>query len=327
MEISVAMCTYNGASFLPEQLESIATQNRLPDELIICDDHSSDETRDILNDFAAQASFPVRLVFNEENIGTVNNFEQSISLCKGDVIVLADQDDVWYPHKLMRFDTVFSRQPAVGLVFTDADMVDENLTPTGTRLWQHTFKAHEQEQFRGDNAFRVLLERNVVTGATMAFRADYKDLILPIPTDVPRLHDGWIALMIAAVAPVRFIAEPLIKYRQHPRQQRGVQGSGTALAPQQGTNSLRSMLHRDYCYLSDISRLKIFYNRLLSNSHTFDSGRSMRLLKRHIDHYVVRDKMPASRVARTLVVFDELRAGNYHQFSKGLRSIVKDLLC
>ena len=93
--LSVAMCTYNGSRHLSEQLESIGTQTRLPDELVICDDCSSDDTIRIIERFSASAPFAVRLEINTQNLGSTKNFEKAIRLCQGDLIALADQDDVW----------------------------------------------------------------------------------------------------------------------------------------------------------------------------------------------------------------------------------------
>ncbi len=81
MKMSVAMCTYNGTMFLDEQLQSIARQNRLPDELVICDDNSQDSTVDIIRRFAETVSFPVHLHINEFNLGAIKNFEKSNHLC------------------------------------------------------------------------------------------------------------------------------------------------------------------------------------------------------------------------------------------------------
>src|SRR6266567_6944512 len=98
--ISVAMCTYNGARFLREQLESIAAQSRLPDELVVCDDGSTDETVETIKAFVGRAPFAVRLEINSKNLGSTKNFEKAIGLCEGEIIALADQDDVWKPQKL-----------------------------------------------------------------------------------------------------------------------------------------------------------------------------------------------------------------------------------
>ncbi|HEV2835287.1 MAG TPA: glycosyltransferase, partial [Pyrinomonadaceae bacterium] len=100
MNLSIALGTYNGAVYLKEQLESIAAQTRTPDELVISDDQSTDDTLRLIEEFAATAGFPVPLSVNESNLGTAKNFEKAISLCRGDVILLSDQDDVWHSDKL-----------------------------------------------------------------------------------------------------------------------------------------------------------------------------------------------------------------------------------
>ncbi len=90
---SVAMCTFNGGRFLAEQLESIASQTRLPYELVACDDHSTDDTIAILKAFQANAPFPVQIVQNAMRMGSTRNFDQAIGMCSGDFIALCDQDD------------------------------------------------------------------------------------------------------------------------------------------------------------------------------------------------------------------------------------------
>src|SRR5688572_30528777 len=123
MKISVAMCTYNGADFLSDQLESIIAQSRPPDEIVVCDDGSTDETQTLLKQFAAASPVHVTLHFNEKNLGSVKNFEKAINLCTGDVIALSDQDDVWYADKLQLIENVFRAAPKAGLVFSDAEIV------------------------------------------------------------------------------------------------------------------------------------------------------------------------------------------------------------
>ena len=81
---SVALCTYNGAEFLDEQLDSILTQTVLPDELVIGDDVSTDRTVSVIERFARQAPFPVHLEINKKNLGSTRNFEKTIGRCNGD---------------------------------------------------------------------------------------------------------------------------------------------------------------------------------------------------------------------------------------------------
>lgn len=105
--LSIAMCNYNGAQYLQQQLNSISAQTRLPDELFICDNCSSDTTVEIIYGLSRKAPFPVRLYLNEVNLGTTRNFAKTIGLCEGDVIALSDQDDVWHQDKLLRIDANF----------------------------------------------------------------------------------------------------------------------------------------------------------------------------------------------------------------------------
>lgn len=115
--LSVAMCTYNGEEYLWEQLLSIAEQTRLPDELIVCDDSSTDTTLQILNEFQKMAPFSVRIYCNEAKLGPSKNFEKAITLCSGDVIALSDQDDVWLPRKLERLEKLLEDHLEAGLRF------------------------------------------------------------------------------------------------------------------------------------------------------------------------------------------------------------------
>jgi len=99
-KISIAMAVYNGDRFIGEQLESFVRQTRLPDELVVSDNASTDRTVEIVRDFARRAPFKVRLVINDRNLGAAKNFERAITECTGDVIFLSDCDDVWYLNKV-----------------------------------------------------------------------------------------------------------------------------------------------------------------------------------------------------------------------------------
>jgi glycosyltransferase involved in cell wall biosynthesis len=196
VKISVALCTYNGARYLQEQLDSIQSQSRLPDEVVICDDASQDDTRQLLDAFAQRAPFPVRLYFNEVNLGYTKNFEQAIGYCSGDVIVLCDQDDVWHPDKLQCIETAMGQDADAGLIFTDADIIDGDSQPLDYRLWQCAdFSEQRLHLFSEGRAVEALINQNAVTGATMAFRSRFRDLVLPIPIGGPLIHDWWIALI------------------------------------------------------------------------------------------------------------------------------------
>src|SRR6185436_10769867 len=245
MRISVAMCTYNGAGFLLDQLQSIIAQSRPPDEIVVCDDGSTDATRELLKHFATTSPVPVSLQFNEKNLGSVKNFEQAIRLCTGDAIALSDQDDVWRADKLQLIENAFQSAPKAGLIFSDAEIVDENLKPLDRRMWDEvSFDARKRRLVRSGRALEVLITGWTVTGATMAFRSRFVKLSLPIPDAIAMIHDGWIALTISAVADVVAVDEPLIQYRQHAQQQIGAPPRKEAGPERSGIQAIATAFRR-----------------------------------------------------------------------------------
>jgi glycosyltransferase involved in cell wall biosynthesis len=293
------MCTYNGALYLRAQLDSIAAQTRPPDELVVCDDGSTDATLAILEGFAAAAPFPVRIHVNPTQLGAPKNFERAIGLATGGIIALADQDDVWYPHKLERLEQEFGRSERIGLVFSDADVVDEHLRPAGYRLGQalRAFERNRRLIARG-RLFEALVRANLVTGCTAAFRSDYKDLVIPLPSACA--HDSWAALVIAAVADVARIDAALLAYRQHAGNQSGLARYREKHAPGPRTNKpaaekLRQIERR-------ASRLRAAYDRLGRNRERFAAseprlrllGGAIRQAERRLA--ILREPSPARRV-------------------------------
>jgi glycosyltransferase involved in cell wall biosynthesis len=323
---SVAMCTYNGSRYLNAQLESIASQTRLPNELVICDDDSVDDSVRIIQHFASSAPFPVRLSINPQNLGSTKSFENAIRRCEGELIALADQDDVWLPRKLETIEAEFQRAPDVGLVFSDAELVDENLRPLGMRLWTSIgFDEMFQSELRSSRALNVLLPGWTVTGATMAFRSQFRAITLPIPNDIPMIHDGWIAAVVAAVANVAFIEQPLIKYRQHQRQQIGVPTADKTKA-QIAKGDFRQSMRRANSYAQLISVADRLRSRLIEPSNKLDCHVAIHQLDARIHHLRTRDLMPESRLRRVPHVVRELCTQRYHLYSNGLYSALKDLL-
>jgi glycosyltransferase involved in cell wall biosynthesis len=335
MKLSVAMCTYNGASYVEEQLDSFAAQSRLPDELVVCDDRSTDGTPELVEAFAARAPFAVRLHVNPENLGSTRNFGHAIELCRGDIIALSDQDDVWHPEKLARLEQALVSEPAAGIAFSNAEVVDRELRPLGYTMWE-TILLDEQKQnaFREGRALHLMLERNFIMGATMAFRSAYKELVLPmheIDVDgvwVPRwrmIHDGWIATLISAVAKVIPVPEPLMMYRQHERQQFGTEAPRQARPPSEPKPEERTLSHRKRVYRFYVERAGPIHERLLARSGSFESAETAKLGAR-IRHLQARASLPDARLRRLPPVFKELMALGYHRESSGLLSAAKDLV-
>ena len=318
--ISVAMCTYNGSKYLQEQLYSIAKQIRLPDELVVCDDGSTDSTFQMLEEFKKRASFPVRIYRNKIRLGATKNYEKAITLCEGNIIALCDQDDVWLPHKIEKLEHIFKSNPDAGYVFSDAIVVDEKLFPFRYTLWKYVlFTEGQRKNFKQGHQIEVLINHNVVTGAAMAFQKELRNWILPIPEKW--VHDEWIALLASAGgAKGIFMEESFIKYRIHSKQLIGVDVEGDSLIEQ---------FKKSYNTKSDHYRVKeerIIYvlDRLrLVNKLTEEANK---LFEEKITHLQARQWIHNnSRWKRPSRVFIELLSGRYHRFSNGWKSVIKDL--
>jgi len=320
LRISTALCTYNGARWLPEQLQSYQVQLRPVDELIVCDDQSQDNSLRIVEEFAAATTLPVRAARNEVNLRSTANFAKAISLCSGDVIVLSDQDDVWLPQKIERLEKVLDANPMTGMVFSDAQMVDEKLQPLGYTLWDAVrFSPHVRKVFRTNGAFDYLLRRYAVTGATMAFRSEYKDLVLPIPDDW--VHDAWIALLISAVAEVAFVEESLILYRQHAAQQIGEKVRGLY-----GQYLMAKRM--DLPYFERLLKGHQAVRQRLAEQARWPVGpEKLAALDEKINFLEQRISMRrGNRLRRLLPIAEQLRRGRYGRFGEGWKSLGQDLL-
>ena len=225
MTLSVALCTYNGQSFLSEQLNSILNQTHPVDEIIICDDCSTDQTIEIIKDFKDKFPNLIQLFENENSLGTIKNFEKAISLTKGDLIFLSDQDDIWRKDKVEIMSCFFQENNTCKLLFTDGDLIDENSDKLNATLWQKwNFNADIQNKWKNNLlAFGDLIQGiNKITGATVCFSKTLKAKIIPINLPINYWHDGWVGLHASAIEGLAFIEETLIQYRIHKNQQIGI---------------------------------------------------------------------------------------------------------
>ena len=313
------MCTFNGDEFLPLQLASIAGQGRLPDELVVCDDGSSDVSLDTLHEFARRAAFRVQIVRNERNLGSTKNFNQAISLCTGDIVVLADQDDIWYPHKLARMQAAFENSPAPVAVFSDADLIDKNGRTLDLSLWQSfSFGLRDQRRFANGEALHILVKHPVVTGATMAFRRELFHSISPIPPN--QVHDNWISFLLAACGPFMPLAESLMQYRRHQSQQIG---PGRVTLRERITRALST---GPYFYMQEIVCFRQLYERLEQRRADFPLAEcALREINAKISHREHRALLPRTSAARIPKVIREVLNGGYWRYSEGWESVAKDM--
>lgn len=217
MKISVALATCNGARFLPDQLESLVDQRRLPDEVVVGDDGSTDATLEILQTFAKSAPFPVRLHRNSKRLGYADNFLQTARRTEGDWIAFCDQDDVWLPEKLARLDKAVRRHAGpspLTMIVHDCQIVDESLQRREGRF--PGIAATRQVPRNGLLGFSVhpgmaklvrgtILRNLDSTNRPRSFHA--RDGVLT--------HDKWTNLQANALGCTLLLADVLALYRRH----------------------------------------------------------------------------------------------------------------
>lgn len=216
-DISIALCTYNGADFLQEQLNSLLNQTCKPKEIIISDDGSTDETLGVIERFREKTTLPVYIIKNEEKLGPVQNFSRAMMACAGRYIALCDQDDVWKENKLevtlnkMKEMEKCESPNCPLLIHGDLIVTDDRLNPITTSMMRKQGLNNEDDM---QQARRVLVTQNYVTGCTVMINRKLRDIACPIPQEAV-MHDWWLALIAAHKGKIGFINEPLIYYRQH----------------------------------------------------------------------------------------------------------------
>lgn len=212
--VSIAMATYNGERFIIDQLRSLADQEMLPAELVICDDRSTDATVAMIEAFAKTAPFEVRLYRNKDRLRFSENFMKAIGLCRQRYIAFCDQDDVWHPAKIAR--SIDSLQSSGALMCSHrVDLVDHTGMPTGA-----SSNLSDTMLLRGS----TFSPWGVFLGFTCTIDSRLLRLVDPatrprdlIEYDKPMSHDRWFYFVAATFGSVTYIDEPLALYRQHDR--------------------------------------------------------------------------------------------------------------
>lgn len=317
LTISIAMCTYNGERFLQEQLESLSSQTRLPDEVVICDDCSQDNTLALIKEFAAWAPFPVRISVNQKNVGIAKNFEKVVSLCRSDISAFCDQDDVWLPEKLAITERTFEASPHIGCLFSDALLVDEKLHSLGYSLWDAIeFKPRYRDPSQ-KSFYQFIVKTGFLLGATTAFRTQLAKQLLPFPPGW--YHDDWLPLAFCASTGIEIIPQLLIKYRQHASQLYGVKPKSIADNLSCKSNDREYYLDSAYRWASIISFLCTYKD--LKIKKFFLAAALDQIL-----HLKNRGTMPPSLRRRFPVIWQEVINRRYRNCSNGVKSVLKDLL-
>ena len=317
--ISVALCTYNGESYIREQLASIAAQTLPAHEVVICDDGSSDSTVEAVESFIAAYSGPTafRIAYTDRAGGVRANFERAIKACTGDLIALSDQDDMWRSDRLAVAADMLGSRPELLAVHSDARIVDAAGEPTGETLLGSLYvSAGEREAIHAGRATPVLVRRNVVTGATLMFRRELLESAFPLGQFW--VHDEWLAAIAASLGGLELIELPLIDYRIH-------RANAIGVAAPTLRNRLRQLrVPRADRYRGLAARSQEIVNRLEAIGAPQEV---LVLAHRKLSFELKRASYPSGRLRRVYPVLCNATRGQYAKLSsQGHVDIVRDLV-
>lgn len=221
MKISVALCTYNGEQFIKEQIDSILNQTLPVNEIIVCDDRSKDRTIEILEEYSSLNPGLFKIYVNEKNLRSVKNFEKAISLCTGDIIFLSDQDDIWTNNKVADYIYYFNNHPNISTIASNGFCIDDDSKVIDKyAIWDvPQFLIEKKHPI---NYYHLIIRvANIATGASMAFRKDILNEIIPFPILKGFHHDEWIAIISSRNNSFELLDKKYFYYRIHDKQQVG----------------------------------------------------------------------------------------------------------
>ena len=231
-KISVVMACYNGEREVKNLLDSLRKQTRIPDEILILDDHSTDDTVSIVQAYIeAYQPSGWTLIRNEQNLGWKRNFMQGMIRAEGDLIFPCDQDDLWDPEKIERMEEMMDRNPQISLLACDYRLeFEDGSVPMKVYRKKEQEKTGEIAQYQFTSRFF----QNPSPGCTYAVRKTFLDQVRDywFP-EAP--HDEFLWLMAAMEDSAWFLNRKLmtirrgsanasdIKYKDIPMQQKNLE--------------------------------------------------------------------------------------------------------
>lgn len=321
--ISVALAFYNSRPYLREQLDSILTQTRPPDEIVVGDDGSTDGGMEDVLDAkrrAEELGLGIRWTILDPNrVGLQPNKVRICAAASGDVIVFCDSDDICLPDRFERIAELFAADPELLFLHTDAEIIgaDGELRSTSMMTTQ-SFTPEERAQYAAGESFRVLVRRFVAHGAMTSMRRSLFEAAPPLP---PTWHlDAWYALLGAACGHLTFDDRPSIKYRMHTSNSSGgVRRRGAreklAMLTKAGGERNEKLLLQSRSLLAGIDAM---------------GGRirpwARDLAAANLRHEEVRSRYPSNRVLRVPFVLREAATGRYGRLARGRKDVLLDLL-
>lgn len=313
VSVSVVVCTFNGEDHLLSQLESIVEQSLQANELLISDDGSTDATESIVLAFVrADRGLDVQLLKPTKRMGASKNFEFAASEAQGDLVILADQDDLWAPDRIARVVDWFARDPGALMVANDPGLIDEEGAALGQTLLTRMGVA--PSAFGESSVIDTVLRKSVLPGMSMAFKRELLEMSGPVPDGW--MHDHWWAINAAVRGGLRVDPVPSVLYRQHSRNLIGAPRVGFLSLVRRAFAAPRRTAGTAAGYLQLMESLS---DSSVGATQVADQVRAKALFESS------RERLPVSRVLRCFAVWGA-REGYERFASRGRLNMIRDIL-
>lgn len=315
MKISIALCTYNGEKYISEQLQSLFAQTRRPDEIIISDDGSSDNTVKIAETLLNESKINYKIFKQSPSLGVFKNFEFCMSQCTSDIIFPCDQDDIWKDTKLEQHMALHESRIDKVLVYSNADVIQNDIEHYLYPLWEP--KLIESGQYHTKQ--KMLYEGKSIAGCCMSIDKEFFHQILPIPDAI--YHDDWCTTSASLIDGIIGIPESLIYYRQHGGNVVGtIRGNKISYWKSLFTNV--PFYVKSDCYIYERNQ-KVF-NALLNHKYLKNFVKE-ETLNQVLDYFKFRTDYETRSLSNNLNGINSLLKRGDYKFHHGVFSYLKDI--
>ena len=318
--ISVAIATYNGQEFIKEQLLSILNQTMPVDEIVICDDQSSDDTVRIIQELLCDKIY---LYQNEKNLGYKLNFKKALSYCKGDYIFLCDQDDIWKPNKVQTMIEIMQNHPEIKALASTYDLIDELGNEKQIDINRNYSNKNMYKCKVKDNAlvkvpFERLIVENSFQGCALCLRKQVNEKFQRCFSD--DFHHDWLINILASEQNgMYFLNIPLFHYRIHSKNTIGLKGNVTLKGMDHlvSTNTVDARTNTAKNCIQTLNELEKLDNELSLNYPTYtnyreffnkhilyiENGKVIQLIIQNFNSYYKYFKTTKGRLMDIIVTF------------------------
>ena len=252
--VSIALCIYNGAAYLPAQLDTLVAQTYQNIEIIAVDDCSTDDSVKILSQYAVKYPF-IKIFRNEQNLGFIKNYQKAILLTSGELIAPADQDDIWNLNKIELMVNAIGNNI---MLYHDSAFINNN-------GYAFNKKMSDVRNFYKGNDPRVFLFENCISGHSMIFKRELLRYFKGFNETI--IHDWWLVYIALNNGTINYLPQVLVQYRQHDNASTNILRQFRGQVKPKKNGSLQKVEHQlavtmafaDYPFNKD----QAFNNRLL----------------------------------------------------------------